>query len=537
MQESATTDRTAEPMQTRPIPKPAADASASERRPSRRRRRWLLLVVVVLVGGGLAGFLAFNNDEAPAPAAASVDFRFEEVTVTDLIEEQSYDATLGTTTADPIRTQLSGTITGVLQAGSTPAEGDILFTVDERPVVLLDGEVPAYRDLATPDPPTETGLANRLSGTVTRVVEGATFVQGDILYWVNEQPVVLLYGDLPQYRTINQPPRTDTSGPDVLQLKEALIALGYDPDEEVSLGLTFGGQAEAMVERWQEDIGANVDGSVDLGEVIYASGPVEVTEFLIDVGDSVGPGQDIAEVPDNDEEVEVIAGADVLQLEAALVRLGFDASGDLVVDGVWNLDTEAAVTEWQQSLGVDDDGIVETGDIVFIADSVRVLEALAPIGTAVNPGGAVLSISSADKLVTMNLPAADQGLIAAGDSVTVELPDGSEVQATIVEVASVATVANNSAVFEVTIALDDPSAAQGLDEAPVDVLIVTASARGVLAVPVTSLLALAEGGYAVEVDEGSGQMRRVGVEPGFFADGLVEVTSSELAAGDRVFVP
>ena len=97
--------------------------SASERRPSRRRRRWLLLVVVVLVGGGLAGFLAFNNDEAPAPAAASVDFRFEEVTVTDLIEEQSYDATLGTTTADPIRTQLSGTITGVLQAGSTPAEG------------------------------------------------------------------------------------------------------------------------------------------------------------------------------------------------------------------------------------------------------------------------------------------------------------------------------------------------------------------------------------------------------------------------------
>ena len=118
-----------------------------------------------------------------------------------------------------------------------------------------------------------------------------------------------------------------------------------------------------------------------------------------------------------------------------------------------------------------------------------------------------------------------------------ELPDGSEVQATIVEVASVATVANNSAVFEVTIALDDPSAAQGLDEAPVDVLIVTASARGVLAVPVTSLLVLAEGGYAVQVDAGNGQTRLVGVEPGFFADGLVEVTSSGLVAGDRVVVP
>ena len=325
MQEAATRDRTAAPMQTRPIPEAAADASSSERRPSRRRRRrWLLLVVVVLVGGGVAGFLALNNDEAPAPAAASVDFRFEEVTVTDLIEEQSYDATLGTSAADPIRTQFSGTITGVLQAGATPAEGDILFTVDERPIVLLNGDVPAYRDLATPDSPTETGLVNRLSGTVTRVAEAGTFVQGDILYWVNEQPVVLLYGDLPQFRTINQPPRTDTSGPDVLQLKEALIALGYDPDEEVGLGLTFAGQAEAMVERWQEDIGANVDGSVDLGEVIYVLGPIEVTEFLIEVGDSVGPGQDIAEMPDDDEEVEVIAGADVLQLEGARSRyIGF----------------------------------------------------------------------------------------------------------------------------------------------------------------------------------------------------------------------
>ena len=148
-----------------------------------------------------------------------------------------------------------------------------------------------------------------------------------------------------------------------------------------------------------------------------------------------------------------------------------------------------------------------------------------------------MEISSAEKLVTMNLPASDQGIVEAGDSVTVELPDGSGVGAVVIDVASIATVANNNTVFEVTIALDNPAAAAGLDEAPVDVLIVTDSAPGVMAVPVTALLVLAEGGYAVEVDDGAGGTDYVGVEPGFFADGLVEVTASGLSIGDRVVVP
>ena len=58
----------------------------------------------------------------------------------------------------------------------------------------------------------------------------------------------------------------------------------------------------------------------------------------------------------------------------------------------------------------------------------------------------------------------------------------------------------------------------------------------VIAVPVAALLALAEGGYAVEVDAGGGATRLVAVEPGFFADGLVEV-SGGLEPGDRVVVP
>jgi peptidoglycan hydrolase-like protein with peptidoglycan-binding domain len=494
------------------------------------------LAAVVLAGGGIAAWLITNDGEAGDGAAVPAPRTFEEVVVTDLIEEESYDATLGTLAADPIRTQLSGTVTWVAEPGSTLSDGDVLFEVDGQPVVLFEGNVPSYRNLASPELPTVTGIANRRNGTVTGVAEPGVFEQGDIVYWVDAEPVVLLYGDVPAYRAMRDL-RTNMEGEDILQLEIALTDLGYDSSSSVTVDGEYTQNTEEMVERWQEDIGADADGAVDLGEVIFSSGSIEVTEFLIEPGDSIGIGQSVAELPDPEEEVEVPEGDDVLQVEAALLRHGFDAGGALAADGVWDEATEAAVVAWQESLGVEADGAVERGDIVFLPDAVRVLDQLAPVGTSVNAGATLLDISSADKLVTMDLPAADQGVVAAGDEVTVELPDGTEVRATVVEVATVATTSGNDTVFEVTIALDDPAAAASLDEAPVDVLIVTDSARGVLAVPVTALLVLSEGGYAVEVDAGGGDTRLVGVEPGFFADGLVEVQSSGLQFGDRVVVP
>jgi multidrug efflux pump subunit AcrA (membrane-fusion protein) len=60
-----------------------------------------------------------------------------------------------------------------------------------------------------------------------------------------------------------------------------------------------------------------------------------------------------------------------------------------------------------------------------------------------------------------------------------------------------------------------------------------------LTVPVTALLALAGGGYAVEVVDPTGVHRLVAVELGLFDDagGLVQVSGSGLKAGQRVVVP
>ena len=80
---------------------------------------------------------------------------------------------------------------------------------------------------------------------------------------------------------------------------------------------------------------------------------------------------------------------------------------------------------------------------------------------------------------------------------------------------------------------DDGTLADGT---PVEVHVDVVAAEDVLAVPVEAVLALAEGGYAVEVDDGTGTRRLVAVELGVFADGMVEVTR-RAGAGDQVVVP
>jgi peptidoglycan hydrolase-like protein with peptidoglycan-binding domain len=232
---------------------------------------------------------------------------------------------------------------------------------------------------------------------------------------------------------------------------------------------------------------------------------------------------------------EPMNGDDVLQLEEALLALGYDS---LTADGVFDADTKAAVMAWQEASGMVVDGVVGRDEIVFTPGELRITGQAASPGSTVNVGAPVLTVTSSEIAVTADLPAEDQQILAAGDEVTIELPDFTTTPATVQSVASVATRVEgggNQATFEVIIILDDPAAAGDLDEAPVQVQIITDSADDVVAVPVTALLALREGGYAVELVLDDGTTQLVAVEPGFYADGLVEVAG--LQPGDEVVVP
>ena len=91
-----------------------------------------------------------------------------------------------------------------------------------------------------------------------------------------------------------------------------------------------------------------------------------------------------------------------------------------------------------------------------------------------------------------------------------------------------------------TVRLTHPGAAGNLDQAPVSVNIVSARAREVLAVPISALVALTSGGYAVEVVRGSGSpatLQLVPVQTGLFSDSLVQVSGPGIAPGLEVEVP
>ena len=88
----------------------------------------------------------------------------------------------------------------------------------------------------------------------------------------------------------------------------------------------------------------------------------------------------------------------------------------------------------------------------------------------------------------------------------------------------------------VTLTLDRPDSSGSLDGAPVTVRVVTESREDVLAVPVEALLALREGGYAVETVDAEGDSHYVGVKLGLFTDGWVEVTG-DIVEGAQVVVP
>jgi len=263
----------------------------------------------------------------------------------------------------------------------------------------------------------------------------------------------------------------------------------------------------------------------------------------------------------------VANGTDIRQLEENLLLLGYTRKGD-VIDRHWDSDTTAALKRWQTAAGVAVDGEVELGEVVFLPESIRVTEVQAKLGSGVGPGGTLMTATSNRRVVSLDIDATDVELINVGDAVSVELPDGTTVDGTVATIGRVAESSQDqqggtSTTLPVTISLDDPAAAGDLDHAPVTVTVVRDSRENVLTVPVNALIALIEGGYAVEVMDSAGASSAspsssagaaeaspaasvapsgptthlVRVEPGLFDNGHVEITADGLEAGDLVVVP
>ncbi|HJV09453.1 MAG TPA: peptidoglycan-binding domain-containing protein [Acidimicrobiales bacterium] len=235
------------------------------------------------------------------------------------------------------------------------------------------------------------------------------------------------------------------------------------------------------------------------------------------------------------------SGVDVKQLKQNLVALGYGTAAGLGTGDAWTAATTDAVKRWQKAAGLDQDGIVDLGEIVFQPGAVIVSSQSGHIGEDARPGGAVLTATPAATVVTVGLDASKRDLIAAGDTVDIELPGGKRIPGTVASVGTSASDGGNGnggggggGNAEVQVTITPGGSTDGLDGSPVDVYFTRRKAENVLAVPVGALLALAEGGYGVELAD---THELVAVETGLFADGMVEVKGKGLEAGTKVVVP
>lgn len=293
-----------------------------------------------------------------------------------------------------------------------------------------------------------------------------------------------------------------------------------------------------------------VDGKLGYGSAapLAAGGENGVITWLPGAGSTVTRGRAAYKV--NDQTVPLLygtlpfyrtlgvnlTGADVRQLERNLSALGY---AGFTVDDKYTSSTAAAVKRWQKDLGLAKTGTVTPSQVALAPGAIRVAEAKATLGGMAN--GPVYTYTGTTAVVTVALDVAKQAMVKAGQRVTVTMPDGTQANGTVRSVGKVATTTGDNpqdqkSTVSVVIDLAKADASAGLDQAPVSVTLVTSEVKDVLNVPVEALVALADGGYGVEVVKGSARSY-VPVKTGTFAGGKVEISGAGITAGTKVVVP
>ncbi|MFD9034623.1 peptidoglycan-binding protein [Streptomyces sp. NPDC059567] len=124
-----------------------------------------------------------------------------------------------------------------------------------------------------------------VEGTVTKAaVEGKTIRAGQRMYERDARPVVLMYGPTPVYREMKK----DDRGPDVLQLERNLRDLGFGAGLYIDTRYDAG--TEAVVKRWQKSLGIETpDGKVGQGDIVFQPDKVRVVSVDAALADRIGP--------------------------------------------------------------------------------------------------------------------------------------------------------------------------------------------------------------------------------------------------------
>jgi hypothetical protein len=477
------------------------------RRPISRRRIAALLALLA-AGAVLAGIVLGGGSPArPSPGGDSAASGAATVERRDLVETDTEAGTLGYEAAQTVYDRLSGTITWLPSLGQAIRPGGTLFMVDGRPVVLMDGSTPAFRELAP-------GVAG---------------------------------------------------GRDVLQLNRNLAALGYDPapleiDDEWQAATTAG------VDALQAGLGEQRTGRLAFGDVVFLPGEQLVASVQATLGgDGAGSGGGGQSAADHAPSTGTMDYASVQTPPPAAASQAPEANSQAPAANPQrsNRKLESLIEQLQRqvaALRARDAG----GPTAGTPAGAGTLPRSSTPGTTISGGAgagetptggasptAVLQTTSTRLVVTVELDAGKRGEATVGEHVGVELPDGTTASGTVTSVSRVAKTSSGTsggggsgdggssggggggggggATIPVTIALHGSRTGAGLDQATVSVNFARERADGVLSVPVTALLATGGANYAVQ--EAAAPHRLLAVTTGLFAAGYVQISGPGIRAG------
>lgn len=409
-----------------------------------------------------------------------------------------------------------------------PEPGPVTAPVEERVIentIVARGEV-TYADAVEVSIDSAGGEDRPVvTGHVPEV--GTVFNAGNVALELAGRPVIVLSGGLPSYRTLSVGMR----GPDVVQLKTALTAMGY----------------------WAGDTASDVfeyDTAVALGALYEQTGYTAAT------------GGPEAQLTLRDAERGVRdANTSLAQAQAVLSDAKDGGATNLIgeqaaVNAAWE-----ALSDAQEMLVTAQEGVLPrlpSSEVLFLSDLPRRVDDVS-VSRGDILSGSPMSVSGAALTIVGTLSRQDAELLTEGSEAFYPGPDGDELIATVQKIEAPKSGGSGGEGeqggtggqgggdrYTVTLSPGELSSEQieALRGTNVRVRIPIASTDGeVLAVPIAALSAGSGGEDRVEllIDIKNGadaETEIIAVEAGLAADGFVEITPDDprVEAGAKVVV-
>jgi peptidoglycan hydrolase-like protein with peptidoglycan-binding domain len=119
-----------------------------------------------------------------------------------------------------------------------------------------------------------------------------------VLYRVDDDPVLLLCGTVPAYRDLDR----GDAGKDVRQLNRNLHALGHDADPGDD---DFTPKTEKALKKLQHDKGFDATGALDIGDAVFVPKSARISKVTAELGGPARPGALLAQTTSDALEVQV----------------------------------------------------------------------------------------------------------------------------------------------------------------------------------------------------------------------------------------